>query len=523
MSHFRARTIATARDLSLDERIYLFENTSRLKTAMQQRDHRTIDKYRMDDPDLGMYLCFWEDSTRTKESFRNAGRFMRIQLNDLDVKKSSVEKGESYANTIKTLVGYDNSFFVLRTETEGVCAWLDEKVAKYADRFGLAKPCFISGGDGKHEHPTQEELDEFSFLEQLGGREHMHIALIGDLLHGRTVHSKVDGLKVFKDVKVDLIAPELLQMPKSYVSRMKRNGFQVRIFESLDEYYAQDDKAKVQYFTRLQLERMDPIIKARESELRKAVTFRKDHVDRQREGTKLYHPQPFDKFHPTIPPFVEDTGLNGFDQQSINGYLYRIILLNAVTGNIGDDFEGSALSQDYSRDDFIREIEPTNRQKPQLSEGILPIKDGNVIDHICRGEPIGDIWNHLILLMRVMDTYSEGDMGVHHSKGEPDKFKGLVSLPRYRMFSEDEVVQLAAAAPGCTLNRIVDGRVVSKSRLSMPPYISRLKHTACSNDNCVTYAGLFEGAWPRFVKSGQDYICTYCDTVHSHKEIWGGD
>ena len=61
------------------------------------------------------------------------------------------------------------------------------------------KPVFINAGDGRHEHPTQEFLDEFTFLEQRGWDDsHIHVALIGDLFHGRTVHSKADGLNVFR-------------------------------------------------------------------------------------------------------------------------------------------------------------------------------------------------------------------------------------------------------------------------------------------------------------------------------------
>ncbi len=71
-------------------------------------------------------------------------------------------------------------------------------------RHGIEKPAFINGGDGRHEHPTQELLDEFTFLEQNNfDNSHIRIALIGDLLHGRTVHSKVDGLKIFKNVEID--------------------------------------------------------------------------------------------------------------------------------------------------------------------------------------------------------------------------------------------------------------------------------------------------------------------------------
>jgi aspartate carbamoyltransferase len=98
---------------------------------------------------------------------------------------------------------------------------------------------FINAGDGKHEHPTQEMLDEFTFLEQNNwDTSSIHIALVGDLLHGRTVHSKVDGLKIFDTVRVDCIAPSEIAMPETYIHMMKTNGYEIRLFSSLDAYFA---------------------------------------------------------------------------------------------------------------------------------------------------------------------------------------------------------------------------------------------------------------------------------------------
>jgi aspartate carbamoyltransferase len=92
------------------------------------------------------------------------------------------------------LTGYDNQIFVVRSKLEGVCTWLDRNAKAYAARHQLPyTPLFINAGDGKHEHPTQEFLDQFSFLEQNNwDTSSIHIALIGDLLYGRTIHSKVE-------------------------------------------------------------------------------------------------------------------------------------------------------------------------------------------------------------------------------------------------------------------------------------------------------------------------------------------
>ena len=275
---FKGRTIAVVNDLSLDEQVYLFEKTRDLKKAV--REKKNLSSFKIDDPNTSIYLIFIEDSTRTKESFRNAGNFHNVKLNTFDAKSSSFNKKESFADTFKMLCGYSEfSIFIIRSHKEGVCRWLENSIGKYAERYGINKPSFINAGDGKHEHPTQEFLDEYSFFEQKGWkRDHIHIALIGDLFHGRTIHSKADGLCVFKEVAVDLVAPNELAMPKQYIRKMENNGFKLRTFQCLEEYIEQKNVADIWYFTRLQLERMGEDILEKADELRRSVTFQQEFI-----------------------------------------------------------------------------------------------------------------------------------------------------------------------------------------------------------------------------------------------------
>ncbi|TXT41797.1 MAG: aspartate carbamoyltransferase [Spirochaetes bacterium] len=298
---FKGRTIAVVNDLSLDEQRYLYRKTRQLKEAA--RTGGDLKPFKIDDRNYQVYLIFMEDSTRTRESFRNAAKFLGCRTNMFDTATSSFNKNESITDAIKMLYGYStDSCFILRTKLEGVCRWLQDALGRYAEVSGGPVPGFINGGDGKHEHPTQEFLDEFSFLEQRSWNEdHIHLALTGDLYHGRTVHSKADGLRVFKHVEVDLIAPELLSMPPYYVDKMKANGYEVRIFESLDEYLASGKVAPIWYFTRLQMERMGEAVLERAPYLRRSVTFRKDMLGLLPEGARFYHPLPRDRENPTNP------------------------------------------------------------------------------------------------------------------------------------------------------------------------------------------------------------------------------
>eukprot|EP00397_Hematodinium_sp_SG-2012_P053531 GEMP01063983.1.p2 GENE.GEMP01063983.1~~GEMP01063983.1.p2 ORF type:complete len:179 (+),score=32.86 GEMP01063983.1:624-1160(+) len=119
-------------------------------------------------------------------------------------------------------------------------------------------------------------------------------------------------------------------MPSDYVSRMKANGFTVRTFKSIDQYLCDDRVATVWYFTRLQLERMDADVMARAEELSSSVTFNPAWADRLPANTKFFHPLPRNADNPVIPFALDETVLNGWDQQSRNGYFTRIILLKQL-------------------------------------------------------------------------------------------------------------------------------------------------------------------------------------------------
>ena len=175
---FKGRSISVVNDLSLDEQLYLYRKARELKETA--RGGHDAEKFRINDLDYQVYLIFMENSTRTRESFRNAGKFLGARVNVFDAATSSFNKNESITDAIKMLFGYSNeSCFILRTPLEGVCTWLDQAFEEYAHITEKLKPSFINAGDGKHEHPTQEFLDEFSFLEQLNWKEeHIHLSLI---------------------------------------------------------------------------------------------------------------------------------------------------------------------------------------------------------------------------------------------------------------------------------------------------------------------------------------------------------
>ena len=92
---FEARSLCEINDFSIEERKYLFEKTRILKRAFETNDTKTMDGFRIGDKDFGIYEVFLENSTRTKESFRNAANFQQVKVEELDTSTSSINKGES--------------------------------------------------------------------------------------------------------------------------------------------------------------------------------------------------------------------------------------------------------------------------------------------------------------------------------------------------------------------------------------------------------------------------------------------
>ena len=548
------KTLSVIADCNFAERKYLFEQSRILKQAMRDHDEHVLKQFRIDDADFGIYEVFLEDSTRTKESFRNAANFLRVRVTDLVSSTCSLNKFESFRDTFHTLIGYGNQIFIVRSKQEGLCRWLAKSSKEYCKRMDIAPlPAFINGGDGAHEHPTQELYDDFTFLEDLDwDYSRIHIALIGDLLHGRTVHSKVDGLQIFGRVEVDLIAPDEMSLPRHYLENMIQHGYIIRSFLSIDEYLEQANIAPIWYFTRLQLERMDQSILRREVQLRSSVTFRQEHLAilqklQQANDQRIcfYHPMPRHKKFPVIPTFLDSSKYNGWERQSANGLVVRISLLALIAGRRAP--ESGLLPQPKTTDEvpvLYQKIALSRSRGPKVySEGLRPIQNGIVIDHILRGYPPQDIRRHMQRIVKLMQLdHYRGGQWVGRSHGAlpggkkvtnaPRKnasrqviYKGLIFLPDAKTFSPEQLRKLSAIAPHITINYIEQSKVHSKYRLLQPPRIYGFQEIGCLNRNCISHESHCEGADPEFWRdtetdSQRNLICIYCNTAHNFYELW---
>ena len=302
---------------------------------------------------------------------------------------------------------------------------------------------------------------------------------------------------------------------------MIENGFEVNEYKSIEEYLNSASCAKMWYFTRPQLERMGEKVLQKQDILREAITFRKEFLDKIAPDTKFYHPLPRHKEHPTIPTWLDKTSFNGWERQAINALYCRIVLISLITGKIGNDFAGSSENTSFKKEEYIIEVEPSNSEKHKnYSEGVRPLENGIVIDHICVGDEPSQIRNHMRLISSVLDIDS-GRGGEWISKGQDGRFKGLLFRPEAKDFERKDLKRLAAVAPNSTLNIIKDGKVFKKYRTHMPPRIYNFDDLSCKNEACISNPANGEGVPAKFYRTKDGHFaCAYCGRFHTFKEIW---
>ncbi len=256
---------------------------------------------------------FYEPSTRTSSSFQAAmqrlgGAVIAIH----GVQYSSVSKGESLPDTIRTLECYAD-VIVLRHPEVGA----SEVAARYA-----SKP-IISAGDGVGEHPTQGLLDIYTILSELGTLDGLHVAMVGDLKHGRTVHSLARLLRLY-DTRLTFVSPDILRLPAEIKQEMLDAGRPVAETDRVEEVIGSAD---VIYVTRVQKERFADL---REYEaVKDYYEITPEVMARAKDKMALMHPLPrVGEIHYD----VDDDPRAAYFRQMENGMYIRMALLAAVLG-----------------------------------------------------------------------------------------------------------------------------------------------------------------------------------------------
>jgi aspartate carbamoyltransferase catalytic subunit len=263
--------------------------------------------------DYVVATLFFEPSTRTRLSFESAASRLGAKVIGFSSTAStSVSKGESLKDTILTVSNYSD-IIVMRHPIDGS--------ARYASEVSPVP--VINAGDGANQHPTQTLLDLYSIQKTQGKLDNLNIAFVGDLKHGRTVHSLAMALTQF-NTTFHLVSPVELKLP-SYVKRhIKEKNLTYHQYTDLMEVIP---KADIIYMTRIQRERFsDPMDYEK---VKYAYNLNNAMLADARENMRVLHPLPRVN---EIATDVDDNPKAYYFEQALNGVFVRQALLSSILG-----------------------------------------------------------------------------------------------------------------------------------------------------------------------------------------------
>ncbi len=258
---------------------------------------------------------FFEPSTRTRLSFESAMGYMGGNVIGFSgTEYTSIKKGETLGDTIKTVSGYCD-VIVVRHPVEGAARLASE----------VATVPIINAGDGANQHPTQTCLDLFTINELYDELSEVRVGFLGDLKYGRTVHSLAYALSLFK-APMWFIAPEALKMPEYLVKEITGNGSEVCEVDDLEHL---KDHLDVLYVTRIQKERFGDMQEY--EKVAGSYRITKEVIEELGGEIKIMHPLPrVDE----IAQEVDELDNALYFRQAHNGIPVRQAILGLVLGKL---------------------------------------------------------------------------------------------------------------------------------------------------------------------------------------------
>ena len=263
-----------------------------------------------------MASLFYEPSTRTRASFEIAMATVggRVVFSSENAKQfSSAAKGETIEDTIKVINGYLVDIIVLRH--------FDNNAAELASNVSLAP--IINAGGGFGEHPTQALLDIFTIKNEIGRINNFEIAIVGDLFYGRTVHSLLYFLGLYKNVKIYLVSPKELRLPQKYKKILVEKGIEFEENENLNEKILKN--ADILYITRVQKERFAS--KEKYERVKDFYVVDKETLGPMKKSARVMHPLPRIN---EISKKIDNDPRAAYFRQAQNGLYVRMALLKMI-------------------------------------------------------------------------------------------------------------------------------------------------------------------------------------------------
>jgi aspartate carbamoyltransferase catalytic subunit len=303
--NWKSKDLLTLEELTAAEIQMILDTASSLK-EVSTRSVKKVPALR----GRTVVLFFQEPSTRTRVSFELAAKRMSADILNVQTASSSLVKGETLIDTVKTLEAMTIDAIVVRHSCSGVPQMLSN----------VLKASVINAGDGSHEHPTQGLLDLFTIREHKGKIEGLTVTIVGDVAHSRVARSNIHGLTKL-GAKVRVCAPPTL-IPMG----IEKMG--VEVFHDLDKAL---DGTDVVYVLRLQLERQKKNLFPTIREYSMLYGMTNERLKRAKKGAIVMHPGPMNR-GVEISSGVADGPASVIDEQVTNGVAVRMAVLYLLQG-----------------------------------------------------------------------------------------------------------------------------------------------------------------------------------------------
>ncbi len=260
---------------------------------------------------------FYEPSTRTRSSFELAAKNLSADTVSIDASKSSVTKGESLADSLRTIQALGADIIVMRHSQSGAPYLAIQEV----------KSSIINAGDGWHAHPSQALLDLYTIRRHLGKTDNLKIAIIGDIMHSRVARSDIWGM-ITTGAKVVLCGPSTL-LPRglnSFIENCRLRGVSVE-----NNIEAALENADVVMLLRLQMERQQSGLLPSLREYIQQYQLTAERLALAKPRALVMHPGPINEGI-EVSPEIAHGAQSVIEEQVSNGVAIRMALLYLIAG-----------------------------------------------------------------------------------------------------------------------------------------------------------------------------------------------
>ncbi len=289
------RGLLTLKDLSCEKIIELIKYAQKLKKG-----------FRISYPDKKIVTLFFENSTRTQYSFQCALMNLGIKVVDFDTQLSSIAKGETLYDTVRTFEALGVDGVVIR----------HSKDEYFKELENIQIPIF-NGGDGKSNHPTQSLLDLMTIYEEYGKFEGLKCCIVGDISHSRVAHTNIEIMRRL-GMEVFISGPEEFN-----------DG--CAPWMSLDEAV---EKMDIVMLLRVQFERHQEKMKMSVTEYHEKYGMTVERMKKMKDNAIIMHPAPINRGVEIADECAECEKSRIYKQMTNGVYIRMAVISDALDGNL---------------------------------------------------------------------------------------------------------------------------------------------------------------------------------------------